>query len=217
MEDFHLQLLAEGARMTGVPLDPGQLERFRLYVDELLLWNRRHNLVATDDPEEIVVRHVLDSLAPVPVLPGREGRLLDIGSGAGFPGIPLKITRPSLEVQLLEASRKKSSFLKRAAGLLELDGLGVVWGRTEEIVLREGIAGSFDMVISRAVFPLPRFAAAGAPFLHPGGHLIVMAGPGTDDRATPPPETGLERVASHAYALPFSGDRRKIFLYKKIS
>lgn len=215
MEDAHLEMLAEGARLAGVPLDAVKRRRFGLYLDELLLWNRRCNLVATMDPEEIIVRHVLDSLAPIPWLPGIEGRLLDIGSGAGFPGIPFKIALPSLEVCLLEASRKRSSFLKRVLGLLELNGIEAVWGRTEGYMGREGMAGSFDWVTSRAVFPLPRFAAEGAPFLKPGGHLLVMAGPGADDRSTPPASALLERVSSREYRLPFSGDHRKMIIYIK--
>lgn len=215
MDESHLQMLADGARIAGVPLDTAQRWRFRLYIDELLLWNRRHNLVATTDPEEIVVRHVLDSLAPIPWLPRQDGNLLDIGSGAGFPGIPLKIALPSLEVSLLEASRKKASFLKRVVGILGQDGIDVLWERAEDFLGRKGVAGSFDMVISRAVFPPSGFALAGSPFLRPGGHLIVMAGPGADNRTLPPAEACIEPVSIHEYTLPFSGDRRKIFLYKK--
>ncbi|NPU85634.1 MAG: 16S rRNA (guanine(527)-N(7))-methyltransferase RsmG [Syntrophaceae bacterium] len=215
MDESHLQMLADGARIAGVPLDTAQRELFRLYIDELLLWNRRYNLVAAADPEEIVVRHVLDSLAVVPLLPRRDGLLLDIGSGAGFPGIPLKIACPSLEVRLLEASRKKSSFLKRVAGILNLEGIGVLWERTEDCLRRDGVAGSFDMVISRAVLPLLRFAEIGSPFLRPGGYLVVMAGPATDSRISPPEKAGLSPISIHEYRLPLSGDRRKIFLYKK--
>jgi 16S rRNA (guanine527-N7)-methyltransferase len=208
-------MLADGARMAGIPLDAAQLECFRLYLDELLLWNRRYNLVATEDPGEIIVRHVLDSLAPIPRLPRREGRMLDIGSGAGFPGIPLKIALPALEILLLEASRKKSSFLKRALAILGREGIDVLWVRAEDYLRREGVPGSFDMVISRAVFPLARFAVSGSPFLRPGGYLVVMAGPGTDNRTSPPAESSLEPVSIHEYALPFSGGRRKMFIYKK--
>lgn len=215
MEESHLQMLAEGARIAGVPLVAKQLDLFRQFMDELLLWNRRHNLVATSDPEEIVTRHILDSLATVPRLPRREGCLLDIGSGAGFPGIPLGIACPRLDVLLLEASRKKASFLKRAAGILGQDGIDVLWERAEDYLRREGVAGSFDMVISRAVFPLPRFALAGSPFLRPEGYLVVMAGPGTDNRTSPPKEASLEPVSIHDYGLPFSGERRKMFIYKK--
>jgi 16S rRNA (guanine527-N7)-methyltransferase len=215
MEESHLQLLAAGARTAGVPLDSGQLRRFRLYLEELLLWNRRCNLVSSDDPEEIVLRHVLDSLAMVPLLPRRDGRLLDIGSGGGFPGIPLKIARTSLDVVLLEASRRKASFLKRAAVILGLEGLEVRWERTEEYLRREGVRGSFDLVVSRAVFPPPRFAAAGAPFLRPGGHLLIMAGPATDTRMPPPPGTFLEAHSSHEYTLPGTGENRKIIIYIK--
>ncbi len=215
MEESHLQMLAEGARIAGVPLDTAQLALFRLYIDELLLWNRRHNLVATNDPKQIVIRHVLDSLAPVPRLPRRDGRLLDMGSGAGFPGIPLRIACPRLDVLLLEASRKKASFLKRATGILGQDGIDVLWERAEDSLRREGVAGSFDMVISRAFLPPSRFALAGSPFLRPEGYLVVMAGPGSDNRTSPPEEARLEPVSIHDYELPFSGDRRKMFIYKK--
>jgi 16S rRNA (guanine527-N7)-methyltransferase len=209
-------VLAEGARIAGVPLGVTQVELFRTFMDELLLWNRRHNLVATSDPEEIVTRHILDSLATVPRLPRREGCLLDIGSGAGFPGIPLGIACPRLDVLLLEASRKKAAFLKRAAGILGQDGIDVLWERAEDYLRREGVAGSFDMVIFRAVFPLPPVCPGRIPVPEAcEGYLVVMAGPGTDNRTSPPKEASLEPVSIHDYGLPFSGERRKMFIYKK--
>jgi 16S rRNA (guanine527-N7)-methyltransferase len=117
-------LLERGTRFLGLTLSPEQIEQFLAYLDLLLKWNRRMNLTALRTPAEIISRHFLDSLLLLPHLP-ETGRLLDIGSGAGFPGLPLKIARPGLTIDLVEATAKKVSFLKEAVRRLGLSGVEV--------------------------------------------------------------------------------------------
>ncbi len=117
-------LLRRGTRTLGLDLSPPQLDQFLTYLDLLLKWNRRINLTALRSPDDIITRHFLDSLLLLPHLP-ETGRLLDIGSGAGFPGLPLKIARPGLSVDLVEATTKKASFLKEAVRRLGLSGVNV--------------------------------------------------------------------------------------------
>lgn len=167
-----LELLRRGAEELGLRLSPPQLQRFERYLEELRLWNRVVNLTALREEDEIVRGHFLDSLAVLPWVPAR-GRLLDLGSGAGLPGVPLKIARPELQVTLLEASRKKALFLRHLGRCLELD-LEVRCQRAE----RPGdLEGAFDAVISRALGPLRRVAELGLPYLREGGTLLAMKGP----------------------------------------
>ncbi|MBI5583762.1 MAG: 16S rRNA (guanine(527)-N(7))-methyltransferase RsmG [Deltaproteobacteria bacterium] len=117
-------LLERGTRALDLDFTPIQFDQFLTYLDLLLKWNRKINLTALRTPEDIISRHFLDSLLLLPYLP-ETGRLLDLGSGAGFPGLPLKIARPGLSIDLVEATAKKASFLKEAVRRLGLSGINV--------------------------------------------------------------------------------------------
>jgi 16S rRNA (guanine527-N7)-methyltransferase len=177
MDEPLIKTLSEGAAAIGVRLEPAELALFAAYHRELLIWNRRINLVSERSAQQIVIRHFLDSLTPAPFLDRPDGVLLDLGSGGGFPGIPLRIALPGLQVSLVEASRKKSSFLAHIVRTLLLDGVQVVRERVEVLTAGETLAGSFDTLISRAAFKLPELIRTASFFLKPGGQLIAMKGP----------------------------------------
>jgi 16S rRNA (guanine527-N7)-methyltransferase len=176
MDKALIKTLSEGAAAIGVRLGPAELALFAAYHRELLLWNRRINLVSKRSSKEIVIRHFLDSLTPAPFLDRPGGALIDLGSGGGFPGIPLRIAVPELQLSLVEASRKKSSFLSHIVRILLLGGVQVVRERVEVLTAGEPLAGSFDMLISRAAFKLPELLRMASFFLKPGGQLIAMKG-----------------------------------------
>jgi 16S rRNA (guanine527-N7)-methyltransferase len=177
MDETLIKTLSEGAAAIGVRLGPAELALFAAYHRELLLWNRRINLVSERSAQKIVIRHFLDSLTPAPFLDRPDGALIDLGSGGGFPGIPLRIALPGLQVSLVEASRKKSSFLSHIVRTLRLGGVHVVRERVEVLTAGETLAGSFDTLISRAAFKLPELIRSASFFLKPGGQLIAMKGP----------------------------------------
>ena len=177
MNETQMESLSTGAAAIGLRLGPADLALFAAYHRELLLWNRRINLVSERSAQEIVIRHFLDSLTPAPFLDHPGGALIDLGSGGGFPGIPLRIALPGLQVTLVEASRKKSSFLSHIVRTLCLGGVQVVRERVEVLTAGEILAGSFDTVISRAAFKLPELILMASFFLKPGGQLIAMKGP----------------------------------------
>ncbi|MDP2840308.1 MAG: 16S rRNA (guanine(527)-N(7))-methyltransferase RsmG, partial [Syntrophales bacterium] len=177
MDETLITTLSEGAAAIGIRLGPAELDRFATYHREILLWNRRINLVSERSAQEIVIRHFLDSLTPAPFLDRPDGTLIDLGSGGGFPGIPLRIALPGLHLSLVEASRKKSSFLSHAVRTLRLDGVQVIRKRVEELTAGEAFAGRFDTLISRAAFKLPDLIRTASFFLKPGGQLIAMKGP----------------------------------------
>jgi 16S rRNA (guanine527-N7)-methyltransferase len=160
-------------RLTAVITEPAtvadRLERFAQLVAA-----SPHNLVSRAAREELSTRHVPEASAVAALLPRGPGRLLDVGSGGGFPGMVIAIVRPELEVHLLDATAKKTAFLRAAARELEIP-VTVHTGRAEELVRTE-LAGSFDLVTARAVAPLDRLLPWTIPFLRPGGVLCAIKG-----------------------------------------
>lgn len=174
-----MQLLESGARSLGYSLDADQMDQFEHYRQLLLEWNRRFNLTAIDSPEGVEVRHFLDSLSALRALDSEPGFpdgvcLLDIGSGAGFPGIPLKIAVPALSVTLLEATSKKVTFLKLVVEALHLDCTRIIDGRAEDHAHKAGLRETFHAVAARAVAPLATLCELGLPFVQVGGLFIAL-------------------------------------------
>jgi len=165
-----LEDIARGARALGLDLPPAACEQLTAFVYLLEKWNRAYNLTAVRQPAAMVPRHLLDSLAVAPFL--RAGRLLDVGTGAGLPGLPLAIARPDLQVTLLDANAKKARFVRQAVSELSLGGVAVVQARMQEYQP----AHAFDMVISRAVAGLDELYQQSHHVLAPGGRMFFMKG-----------------------------------------
>ncbi len=163
----------DGARELGIHISEPQISAFRVYIDELRLWGKTVNLIHRPDDREIILKDFIDSLTVVKYLPDRSS-LLDLGSGAGFPGVPLKIIRADLDVVLLEATQKKVFFLKNLIRTLNLQGIRAIWKEEMETIRKE--IGSFDYVVSRAVGSLSMLVEEGAPFLKSGGIILAMKG-----------------------------------------
>ena len=168
-------LIYEGAKNLDIEIDKRKTEKFAIHAIELMKWNQKTNLTAITDPFEIAVKHFLDSIVPVKIIPSNAS-LLDIGTGGGFPGIPLKIILPSLSVTMIDASRKKVSFLKhiiRTLGLKNIDALHI---RAEEFANKPGVKKKYDVIISRALSSMTSFAMTALPFLNKEGAIIAMRG-----------------------------------------
>lgn len=164
------QQLEAGTRSLGIALDEMQLTRLLQYLGLIQKWNRVHNLTALRDPEKMLTHHLLDSLAVLPHL-GAD-RLLDVGSGAGLPGIPLAIARPDWAITLSDSNQKKSSFQLQAVIELGLNNVRVVSGRVEDIPCEQ----KFDGVISRAFSEIADFVACSARVLAIAGRWYAMKG-----------------------------------------
>jgi 16S rRNA (guanine527-N7)-methyltransferase len=173
-----MERLILGAKKLGLPLNPKQVEQFHIYYQELITWNERINLTAITDYEEVQIKHFLDSLTVTLALKqpiGGEGlRLIDVGAGAGFPGIPLKILLPAIKLTLLEATAKKAAFLQHLRHKLGLDDVEIVVGRAEDIAHETQYREKFDIVLSRAVASLPTLAELTLPFCAIGGSFIAQ-------------------------------------------
>lgn len=162
--------LEAGLARLGLALDAPRVEALLAYLDLMAKWNRVYNLTAIADPPRMLSHHLLDSLAVLPHIDA--GRLLDVGSGAGLPGIPLALARPDLQVTLLEASQKKAAFLQQAAIELKLDNVEAVHARAEDY----RPPSPFPRIISRAFSELADFVRLTAHLLAEGGRWLAMKG-----------------------------------------
>ena len=169
-------LLAKGARALGLCLTRDQIDRFRIYREELLRWVARMNLTALRSPEAIVRQGFLDALTCAPLIGPQVRRVLDLGSGAGFPGIPLALVRSEVAFTLIEASRKKTTFLRHIVRTLELTNATVLLGRAEALVGSVSLMGAFDLALARAVAPPAEQARLVRPYLGSAGAFLLQVG-----------------------------------------
>lgn len=163
-----------GLRQLDLSLSDQQLAQFVRYQQELLDWNTRFNLTAITNPEDVQMKHFLDSLSLLVAYNRPQARLLDIGSGAGFPGVPLKIARPEWKITLLEATGKKVTFLRHVIETLRLDGVVAIQGRAEELAHQLAYRGAFDLLTARAVASLSTLLEYSAPYCRVGGAIICQ-------------------------------------------
>lgn len=173
------QTIVAGALALKLEITDEQVRAMGQHARELLHWNRVTNLTTITDPLEVAIKHYLDALVTAPWI-GNGNRVLDAGSGGGFPGMPIKIVRPDLSVTMVDSVRKKISFLKHAIRTIGLSNIDAVHGRLEALSLLPEYCGKFDRVVCRAFASLEDFANLTRPFLSQGGCLLAMKGPHTN-------------------------------------
>lgn len=174
MESQLLQKLNAGIDRLALDLTKDQIKKLADYIDLLVKWNKAYNLTAIRDPEEMVVKHLLDSLAIVPHID--RSPLLDVGTGPGLPGIPLAITRPELDITLLDSNGKKTRFLTQAKVSLGLDNVTVIHGRVEQAIKDQKTDKRFQIVTSRAFASLSDMVTLARETLAEDGHFVAMKG-----------------------------------------
>lgn len=214
-----MNLLTEGADALGVPLSEKNEEKFSAYTRLLLEWNKKINLTSVTDEKEIIIKHYLDSLSLGSAVDLKGKTLIDVGTGAGFPGIPLKILREDLAVTLLDSLEKRVRFLNEVIGCLSLDGIEAIHGRAEDYGVKQEYREKYDYATARAVAELSVLCEYCLPFVKPGGLFIAMKGPSAETELQ---EAGkaisilggrLEDVEK--LVLPFSDYERTIILIRK--
>ena len=169
------ELVRDKASRSGLTLSRQQIDQFSHYAKELIKWSHKINLTAIDEPDAIVVKHFLDSLAAANFLGGSE-RLLDIGTGAGFPSVPLKLYHPSLSVTAIDGSRKKINFVAHLIRTLALDNITALQMRSEQLRMVEKHLSGYDVVVCRALSDLASFFQQAIEFVRPGGRLLAWKG-----------------------------------------
>jgi len=210
VDPAQLKKIEEGAAGMGLRLSPEQLKLLGRHVDLLLKWNKSINLTAITDPDEIAEKHVLDSLAVVPVLPS--GSLLDAGTGAGFPGIPIAIARPNLEISLVDSVQKKVAFLKSALAELRLPHVKAYAVRLEGNPSKEELP-RVHAAVARAYAAPGEWLPLAEQYVLPGGVAICMLGP-SDEAPERVGELQLQREL--AYVLPYSKSQRRLAIYRHV-
>jgi 16S rRNA (guanine527-N7)-methyltransferase len=171
------ELLQDGIIELGSTPLKEQIDAFMTYLLELKKWNKAYNLTSLGKDEDIIIRHFLDSLLYLKAIPNGEIRVADVGSGAGFPGIPIKIIRPETEMFLIEPSRKKSSFLRHLIRQLGLEKVEVIEKRIEETKVNKELSSFVDVGMTRALFSIKDFIKKVSPVVKKGGVLILSKGP----------------------------------------
>ncbi len=170
--------LPQGAQQFNLVLTEAQLAAFDRYGQELIAWNKKVNLTRITEPDEITVKHFLDSLSIYPVLAGQPPafKLIDVGTGPGFPGLPLKIVRPDIRLALLESTGKKTAFLEHVVRVLELKHVTVLTARAEEAGQEPHHRENYDVAVARALAPLPVLAEYTLPLVKVGGLVVAQKG-----------------------------------------
>jgi 16S rRNA (guanine527-N7)-methyltransferase len=217
MED-PLLLFQEGAAALGMKLSQEVLAQFQVYLQELQTWNTRVNLTGLKSPRDMVIKHFLDSLAVLPFL-NNPSSLADLGSGAGFPGLVLKLARPEIALTLVESRGKKAAFLEYLVALWRVPEVEVVQAHLTPRLAREW-GPRFAAVTSRATFGLKRFLELAAPLLLPGGRALALKGPQLSPDELPAVQKrlstlDLETLELLEYRLPLTGEPRLVVLATK--
>lgn len=212
-------LIIDGSKQLNIPLDETQVSKLIEYARLLVEWNKKMNLTAITDNEGIVTKHFLDSLTAL-CTGFVKGRVIDVGTGAGFPGLVLKIAEPEIELMLLDSLNKRVNFLKKAGAELGLDGAEYVHARAEDAGQNSAYRGRFDTVVSRAVANMTTLSEWCLPFLKVGGHFLALKGPLAEDelknakRAISILGGELEEVKE--VNIPFTDLAHKIIIIKKV-
>lgn len=213
-------LLATTTAAWGLGLSQRQLDQFAIYVTELRRWNEQVNLTAISDDREIIIRHFLDSLRCALSWGTAPNNLVDVGAGAGFPGLPLKILRPELSLTLVESVEKKAAFLRHIAAELDLSDVNIIVGRAETAGRSETHRERYDLAVARAVAELRVLAEYCLPFCRVSGRFLAPKGGQIADELAEArkaiDQLGGQLIALEDVDLP-DVERRKLVVVQKIS
>lgn len=215
-----LERLSKGAAELGIDLQDKHLQRFSLYGDFLIEYNEKVNLTALTDEEEVMEKHFIDSLSVLQMINLRPSMsVIDIGTGAGFPGVPLLIMEPNLQLTLLDSLRKRLDFLHELLTRLELTAT-LVHQRAEDGAHNALYRERYDLAVARAVAPLPVLLEYCLPYVRTGGRFVAMKGPSLTEELADS-QKALQVLGGKAerdccFLLPYSEQERRLLSVKKI-
>ncbi len=215
MKEF--ELLANAASEMGIPISESQVTQFKIYMELLLEWNEKVNLTAITAPADIILKHFVDSMTVLPYVNG--GTMIDVGTGAGFPGVPIKIMAPDIKLTLMDSLNKRVNFLNELVHKLGITSVECVHNRAEDAA-RERFRENYDVVVSRAVANLSSLAEYCLPFAKIGGKFISMKGPDAKDEITAAKkavyELGGEITEHKTVKIPFSDMNHSLIIISKV-
>lgn len=212
-------LLKDGAREFSAVLDERQIWQLFEFKEILKEWNGKINLTAIEDDRDIIIKHYIDAMSILPHLKNEKLKVIDVGTGAGFPGIPVKIAFGRMDVTLLDSLGKRIKFLNEAIRIIQLDGVGTIHGRAEDYGIMPEFREKFDVSVARAVAGLPVLLEYCLPFVKTGGIFIAMKGndieeAGISGKALDILGGAVEEIRE--VILPFSDIRRNIIIIRKL-
>ena len=215
------ELLKKGLNELGFLYSEDQIDTFMTYLHELKKWNMVYSLTALKTNEDIIIKHFLDSIlylkaiSPSPLKGegwGEGLRVADAGTGAGFPGIPIKIIKPELDITLIESSRKKSIFLRHIIRILKLNGISVLNNRIERLGKR--YEKTYDVIVSRATFKIRDFLKKACPYIKEDGWLVLSKGPKVSEETNFLDEVHRQSVMKEVITLPFIKAKRTLLMFQ---
>ncbi len=219
LDQDHTRMLREGAQQFSLTLSEATVSQFATFIEEIQRWSTIADLLSQTDPATLIRKHILDSLALLPWIPAGS-RVLDLGSGAGFPGLPLAIAKPEVHVTLIEARRKRANFLKATIRALTLCNINAYEGRAEQLSQTESLSAAFDMVMTRATWSLSLLLTLARPFLRPEGIVIAMKGPRLQhelvEQREPITKTGFVHTDTKSYTLA-GNEKRTLAFFSQTS
>ena len=212
-----MNLLKIESKKYGIDLSLNQLEKFKMYIDYLLEYNSHTNLTSITEPEDVIIKHFLDSIIVSKYIKEKE-TVIDIGTGAGFPGIPLKICDESINLTLIDSLNKRIKFLNNLISKLDISAY-VYHARAEELSINSEFREKFDVAVSRAVAPLNVLAEYCLPYVKVGGIFIALKGPDINDEIKEATSAikilGGKLEEKHFFDLPLNKGKRTVLIIKK--
>ncbi|NLN65468.1 MAG: 16S rRNA (guanine(527)-N(7))-methyltransferase RsmG [Clostridiaceae bacterium] len=215
----NIEILREGAACYGISLTDNQIKQFSQYLDKLNEWNQKINLTAITEERDVVIKHFIDSLTVCQYLPGNTKKLIDVGTGAGFPGIPLKIVHEHLSVTLLDSLEKRVRFLNDVIADNQLTDIQALHGRAEDVAREKAHREAYDIGIARAVASLTVLCEYVLPLVRIGGLFVAMKGSDIHNEIKDAEKAisilgGAIKSINH-FTLPFDPMERHIVLIEK--
>lgn len=220
MNAENIDLFIKGSDLFGIKLSDEQIRSFEYYHRMLIEWNEKINLTAIVDEREVIIKHFIDSLSVLSFLPKDTSSIIDVGTGAGFPGIPIKIVQSNIHVTLLDSLEKRVRFLNSVINEIGLTNINAVHGRAEDFGQDNAYREHYDVGIARAVSSLPVLCEYVMPFVRVGGYFIAMKGNNVKEEISEGQKAvsilGGEIEDVKNFTLPFDDIERNVILIKKI-
>ena len=217
----NIEILRQGIEDFGIEASDKMLADFQKYKEILVEWNQKMNLTGIEDEKEVFIKHFLDSVSAVTKGYIKNGMsLIDVGTGAGFPGMPLRICLPELKVTLLDSLNKRINFLQEVANQLDIDDIEFIHGRAEDFGKDENYRECFDIATARAVAGLPALMEFCVPFVKVGGYFVCLKGPNAnlelEESKKAMEALGLEYIEKIDIKLPEIDLDHNILVFKKV-